>query len=67
MRFLLRTQAPGRGKVLSLLLFLVSSVFVVQAFANLGSVFQSVRQDITSVRADGSKQDPMDAVLIVDT
>jgi len=37
------------------------------AFANLGSVFQSVRQDITSVRADGSKQDPMDAVLIVDT
>lgn len=67
MRFLLGTQAPGRGKVLSLLLFLVSSVFVVQAFANLGSVFQSVRQDITSVRADGSKQDPMDAVLIVDT
>ena len=67
MRFLLRTQTPGSGRVLSLLLFLVSLVFVVQALANLGSMFQSVRQDATSVRADGSKQDPMDAVLIVDT
>jgi hypothetical protein len=57
----------GRSKIASSILFLISLVFVAQAAANLESPFQSNRVDATSLRADGSKRDPMDAVLIVDT
>jgi small-conductance mechanosensitive channel/ABC-type branched-subunit amino acid transport system substrate-binding protein len=67
MKLLRRTPSVGRSKFKFAMLFLLSLVFVAQAVVNFGSLFKSAQPDVTSVRADGSKQDPMDAVLIVDT
>ena len=66
MKLFIRTPKTNRNRVTSVALFLCSLLFVAQAITNLGSLFQSDRQEATSVRADGSNRDPMDAVLIVD-